>query len=219
MFKDRFEAGKELAEALRHYRNLDCIIVAVPRGGVQTGYAVAKQLGLPLEVVPAKKMGYPNHKEFAIGAVNLNDHIRDWTQGLEEAYIEREITIIRELLRKRQEMYCGGRQPENLESRIAIIVDDGIATGNTLMSSIKLIKKSKPRRVVVGVPVVSLKTRRRFEEPGLVDEFICLFTPDNFHTVGQFYETFKEVTDEEVVGLLWEANHRIKKQGEKAPAL
>ncbi|MEZ4934299.1 MAG: phosphoribosyltransferase family protein [Saprospiraceae bacterium] len=211
MFKNRFEAGKELAQALQHYQHQDCVVVAVPRGGVVTGYAVAKQLGLPLEVVLSKKLGHPTQKEFAIGAVNLDEHILDWTQGVMDSYIEHEIASMRDLLRKRKEMYYGNRQPENLEGRIAIIVDDGIATGNTILASIRLIRRNKPLRIVVAVPVAPAETKLRFDETGWVDEFVCLLSPANFHAVGQFYEIFEEVTDEEIVGLLQEANQWTNK--------
>lgn len=205
MFKDRFDAGRQLAKALQHYKNRDGVILAVPRGGVEIGYVVAKELDLPLEIVLSKKIGHPHHSEFAIGAVSLEGRVVTERSDVSEEYIEKETERLRKLLRERQKKYYGDRQPANMEDKIVIVVDDGIATGNTLLSTVDLIRHHKPRWVVVAIPVAPPESLHHIEEAKGVDEVVCLLTPRDFYAVGQFYEHFDQVEDEEVVRLLHEA--------------
>lgn len=210
MFKDRFEAGKLLAEKLQHYKNQNAVVVAIPRGGMETGYVVARELNLPLEVVLSKKLGHPRQKEYAIGAVSLESRIVTDVSGVTREYIETETDRIRELLRERYRFYYRDRRPLNLQDRIIIVVDDGIATGNTLLSTIELLRKSRPRRIVIAVPVSS---RRALQKLGAVaDEIVCLLAPEDFFAVGEFYGEFRQVSDEEVVEWL----ERARRPAEEA---
>lgn len=204
MFKDRLDAGKQLAKALRHYKNRDGVILAVPRGGVEIGYVLAKELDLPLEVVLSKKIGHPHQPEFAIGAVSLESRIVNERPDVSEEYIEKETNRLRQLLRERYKSYYGDRQPLSLEDKIVIVVDDGIATGNTLLSTVELVRHHRPRWVVVAIPVAPPDSLRHIEQAKGVDEVVCLLAPRDFYAVGQFYENFEQVEDEEVVRLLKE---------------
>ncbi len=210
LFKDRFEAGQELAKKLQHFKNKNGIVVAIPRGGIQTGYAVAMALDLPLEVVLTKKLGHPAHKEFAIGAVSMDDRIITSRYEVTDEYIEQETHRIRDVLKDRHDLYYPNRQPMSFTDHIVIIVDDGVATGSTLLATIELIKKSRPAKIVVAVPVSSPRALEKLE--ATVDEVICLWAPEKFMAVGQHYASFAQVSDAEVVELL-EAAHE-KKQGE-----
>lgn len=214
MFKDRFDAGRQLAKALQHYKNRDGVILAVPRGGVEIGYAVARELELPLEIVLSKKIGHPHHSEFAIGAVSLEGRVVTERSDVSEEYIEKETGRLRRLLRDRFRKYYGDRKPLSMEDKIVIVVDDGIATGNTLLSTIELIRHHNPRQVVVAIPVAPPDSLRHIREAKGVDEVICLLTPRDFYAVGQFYETFDQVEDEEVIRLLHDA-WKARSHGDK----
>jgi putative phosphoribosyl transferase len=210
MFKDRFDAGKQLAKALQHYKNRDGVILAVPRGGVEVGYVVAKELELPLEIVLSKKIGHPHHSEFAIGAVSLEGRVVTERADVSEEYIEQETERLRHMLRERYKKYCGERKPASLEDKIVIVVDDGIATGNTLLSTVELIRHHNPRWVVVAIPVAAPDSLHHIEEAKGVDEVVCLLSPRDFYAVGQFYENFDQVEDKEVIRLLhevWQSRH------------
>lgn len=204
MFKDRFDAGRQLAKALQHYKNRDGVVLAVPRGGVEIGYVLARELDLPLEVVLSKKIGHPNQPEFAIGAVSLESRIVNERPDVSEEYIEKETNRLRQLLRERYKSYYGDRQPLSLEDKIVIVVDDGIATGNTLLSTVELVRHHRPRWVVVAIPVAPPDSLRHIEQAKGVDEVVCLLAPRDFYAVGQFYENFDQVEDEEVRRLLKE---------------
>ncbi|MEY3194824.1 MAG: hypothetical protein RIQ78_921 [Bacteroidota bacterium] len=204
MFRDRFDAGRQLAKKLRHYRNRDGVILAVPRGGVEVGYMVAKELGLPLEVVLSKKISHPTNPEFAIGAVSLEGIVFSKRPDVSDNYIEKEVVRLRQMLRDRYKKYCGDRKPVGLEGKIVIIVDDGIATGNTLLSTVELVRKHHPQRVVVAIPVAPPDSLNNVGLAEGVDEVVCLLTPNNFYAVGQFYENFDQVRDDQVMRLLQE---------------
>jgi len=204
MFNDRYDAGLQLANLLRHYKNRDGVVLAVPRGGIEVGYVVAKELGLPLEVVLSKKIGHPAHPEFAIGAVSLEGRVVTERPDVSKEYIEEETERLRRLLRERYKMYYGDRKPVNMEDKIVIVVDDGIATGNTLLSTVELVRHHRPRWVVVAIPVAPPDSLRKLREADGVDEVVCVLSPRDFYAVGQFYEHFDQVEDEEVKRLLEE---------------
>lgn len=218
MFKDRFDAGRKLAKALQHYKNRDGVVLAVPRGGVEIGYMVAKELDLPLEIVLSKKIGHPQHSEFAIGAVSLEGRVVADRSDVSHEYIEEETERLRQLLRERYKMYYGDRKPANLEDKIVIVVDDGIATGNTLLSTVELIRHHHPSWVVVAIPVAPPDSLRHVKEAKGVDEVVCLLAPRDFYAVGQFYEDFDQVEDAEVVRLLKEV-WGMKTPGEKSSTM
>ena len=186
------------------YKNSkDVVVVAIPRGGVPVGYEIAKKLNLPLEIVLSKKIGHPFNKEYAIGAVTLKSKsLNEFIEGVTAHYIESEIKRIREVLTNRYKLYYGDRIPMNLQNKTVIVVDDGVATGRTLLSSIDLIKKENPANIVVALPVSSIAAFNTINELPIVKETICLLTPKNFRAVGQFYKDFRQVSDEEVIQLL-----------------
>ncbi len=204
MFENRYDAGLQLANLLRHYKNRDGVVLAVPRGGVEIGYVVAKELGLPLEIVLSKKIGHPAHPEFAIGAVSLEGRVVTERPDVSEEYIEEETERLRRLLRERYKMYYGDRKPVSLEDKIVIVVDDGIATGNTLLSTVELVRHHRPRRVVVAIPVAPPDSLRKLRDADGVDEVVCALSPRDFYAVGQYYENFDQVEDAEVKRLLEE---------------
>lgn len=205
MFKDRIEAAIQLSEALIQFKKEDVVVLAIPRGGLPLGSIVAKKLQSPLDVVLTKKIGHPYQKEYAIGAVSLENIILSDAIGVTKNYIEEEIQRIRQKLKKRQNQYYKNRSPENLKNKTVIIVDDGIATGNTILVTAELIKKQQPKKIVVAVPVSSKSAIRKIRSSSNVDEIICLHTPSSFRAVGQFYEEFYQVSDKEAIQLLEES--------------
>jgi len=207
-FIDRYDAAMQLAPLLEKYREEKGVILAVPRGGVPLGYYLARHFGFPLDLLMAKKLGHPGNKEFAIGAVSTEESIVEETRGVPEQYIEEETQRIREQLKKRYKKFMGDREPIDIKGKIVIVVDDGIATGRTILSTIKLLRKKEPEKIVVAVPVSSGEAAKRIKE--VVDDFICLHTPYPFYGVGNFYDDFSQVEDEEVLQLLNELNDRKK---------
>lgn len=209
MFKNREEAGRLLYKELLEYKDKkDAIIVTIPRGGLPIGYTLAKQLNLPLEITLSKKIGHPYNKEYAIGAVTLEDKILSRAASqVSEDYIDEETIKIRQLLKERFKQYYGTDKPISLKGKTVIIVDDGVATGNTLISSIQLIEKQQPAKIVVALPVASKSALKRIRDLILVENTICLDAPENFRAVGQFYNEFNQVNDKEVIELLRKANN------------
>lgn len=197
MFQNRIEAGLLLAAKLRKYKNDPGIVLAVPRGGVPVAYAVAKELGFPIEVILTKKIGHPMNKEYAIGAASLTDYFILPHENISEEYIQQEVEKIRTRLKEMYKIFMGDREPENLKGKTAIVIDDGIATGNTLMGTINVLRKSKPGKIVIAVPVASKSAVNKLSSE--VDEVIALLIPEEFYGVGAFYEDFEQVSDEEVM--------------------
>lgn len=199
VFKDRIEAAHLLAGKLEGYKEKDALILAIPRGGVPLGYIIAKHLHLPMEVVLSKKIGHPLHKEFAIGAVTLKSQVlSEAAKDVSKSYIEEETKKIRTLLTKRYQDYYGHKKPQALKDKILIIVDDGIATGNTIISTIEMLHEEQPKKIVVAIPVSSKSALQKLKNTPFVDEVICLSTPFNFRAVGEFYKDFDQVDDVEV---------------------
>ena len=208
MFTNREAAGKLLASKLINYKdNKEVVIVAIPRGGVPVGYEISNKLNVPLEIVLSKKIGHPFNKEYAIGAVTIeNSILSDAADEVSPVYIYDETEQMRALLKQRHQLYYGDKKPLPLKDKIVILVDDGIATGNTIISCIQLIQFQKPSRMIVALPVAPNDSLRKIREMTQVNEVICLSAPVNFQSVGQFYEEFDQVNDNEVVALLKKAN-------------
>ncbi|MBT8210150.1 MAG: phosphoribosyltransferase [Eudoraea sp.] len=202
MYENRTDAGKQLAEQLRPFIGQDIVVLAIPRGGLPVGAEVAAVLNAPLDVVLTKKIGHPHHKEYAIGAVSMDGVILSDTETIPEDYIIEETARIREVLRARHGQYYRNRNPLPLKDKVVIIVDDGIATGNTLIATVQLVAKQKPSRIIVGIPVAPRSAVQRLEAMPEVDEVVCLATPLNFMAVGQFYLHFYQVSDKEAITIL-----------------
>ena len=220
-FKNRTEAGRQLAVRLLKYKDEAPVVLALPRGGVPVGYEVALALDAPLDVIVVRKLGAPMQPELGIGAVVDGDHPQsvlneDVMQMLNvsDEYLKREVEVELHEIRRRQERYRGGRRPEVLKDRTVIVVDDGIATGGSMRAALRGVRRAQPKRLVLAVPVAPPDTLASLR--GEVDALVCLSSPAFFHAVGQFYDDFAQTTDEEVVRLL-DAARRRKAPGE-APA-
>ena len=205
ILKDRIEAGMLLSEKLMKYQNSDTVVLAVPRGGVPVGYVIAKRLNLPLDIVLSKKIPHPLNKEFAIGAVSLDSMIIDEHLDIPKNYINEEIIRLQKSLQEKYKLYMGDREPIAIKGKNIIVVDDGIATGNTLMASIAMLHKRKPEKIIVAIPVLPKDVVEKFEK--IADELVYLIAPEYFRGVGGFYEKFDQVEDEEVIKELSEMNY------------
>jgi predicted phosphoribosyltransferase len=204
MFRNREEAAEQLAERLQHYRGRHPLVLAIPRGGVPMGRIVADRLDGELDIVLVRKIGAPGNPEFAIGSVDETGHIELGEvadrYGISQEYIDEEAERQLDRLRERRRLY--GRKPTHAEGRVTILVDDGIATGATLLAALRSVKAQSPERLVVAVGVAPPQTAERIR--GEVDELVCLDTPADFMAVGQFYRDFRQVEDDEVIRLLQE---------------
>ncbi len=204
IFKDRLEAGLLLSEKLQRYKNTNSVVLAIPRGGVPVAHEVAKSLDLPLDIVLSKKIGHPSNKEFAIGAVSLDSIITDKRMDVSNEYIEKETLRLKELLQKKHKLYRGNREPIDIAGKNVIVVDDGIATGNTLLVTLEMLRRKNPAKIIVAVPVLPYDTLKTFEEN--TDDFIYLIASRSFRGVGGFYENFDQVQDDEVMSMLRDTN-------------
>ena len=197
MYYDRIDAGLILANELMEYKGEPGVVLAVPRGGVPIAYYVAVQLDFVLDLLLTKKIGHPTNKEYAIGAVSLYDRYVVHHEGVSQEYINQETEKIREKLKEMYEKFMDDKEPADITGKTVIIVDDGIATGNTLLSTIRMLKKSNPAKIIIAVPVASKHALEKLK--GLVDKVICPLVPDSFYGVGAFYKNFDQVSDEEVM--------------------
>ena len=204
VFADRIDAAKRLAAALADYRGKNPLVLAIPRGAVQMGRSIADELAGELDVVLVRKLRAPGSPEFAVGAIDetgwayIAPHAH--SAGATDKYLERERREQLELLRRRRVLYTPEREPIDAAGRIAMIVDDGLATGATMIAALHAVRAKAPAKLLCAVPVASpdsLELVRPY-----ADELICLEAPEHFYAVGQFYRSFPQVEDEEVVALL-----------------
>src|SRR6266478_9224176 len=211
-FPNRLEAGRILAENLDKYAGReDVIVLGLPRGGVPVAYEVAKCLGAPLDVFIVRKLGVPGFEELAAGAIAsggvrvLNEDVMRAIPHADQAI---EVVTARETaeLQRREQVYREGRPAPELRDRIAILVDDGLATGATMRAAVKALRQRGAAKIVVAVPVGPPDTCREFEDQA--DEVICASAPEFFQAVGQYYEDFSQTSDEEVRELLARAAQR-----------
>lgn len=203
LFRDRDEAGAALARALAGYRGADAVVYGLPRGGAVVATVVASALGLPLDLVFARKLGHPYRPEYAIGAVtDAGDLVLDEREAasLPADWLAHEKPAQIEAARCRRRTCLGGRAPLPVKGKIALVVDDGIATGNTIKAAVRAIRRLAPARIVVAAPVAPPDVMTRLA--GVADEIVVLYTPVKFVTVNQFYREFPPVGDVEVLAAL-----------------
>jgi putative phosphoribosyl transferase len=205
LFYDRTDAGRRLAKLLKRRIQGPCIVLAIPRGGVVVGYEVAKELGCPLDVVISRKVGAPAQPELAVGAVAedgavfVEEEIAGLV-GVSRDYVERRAREELREVRRRAEEYRGGREMPDLSGKTVILVDDGLATGLTMMAAVHMARNKGAEKVVVAVPVSPPETVAKLRRHA--DEVICLETPTNFYAIGQFYDRFDQLTDDETNSIL-----------------
>jgi predicted phosphoribosyltransferase len=205
-FPNRIEAGRRLARELGPFRNReDVLVLALPRGGVPVGAEVAEALGAPLDVFLVRKLGVPGHEELAMGAIAsggvriLNEEVIGYLR-LSRPAVEEVTAHERRELERRERRYRHGREPLDPAGKTVLLVDDGLATGSSMLAAVEALRKQKPARIVVAVPVAPPATVRKLA--ARADEVVCVATPEPFDAVGNFYDDFSQTTDEEVCALL-----------------
>ncbi|MBI3570918.1 MAG: phosphoribosyl transferase [Gammaproteobacteria bacterium] len=203
-FRNRTDAGRKLAQALKKYQNQDGVVYALPRGGVVLGAIVARDLRMPLDLLIPRKIGHPIQPEYAICAVVENGEMvcnQQEIARVDPQWFRQEVEAERNEARRRRESYLGARAPAPVEGKTAIVVDDGIATGLTMEVAIRDARRRKPARLVVAVPVAPPDTVERLSRE--VDEFVVLDRSLYYlGAVGAYYDSFYQVTDEEVIAML-----------------
>ena len=205
-FRNRTDAGRQLAEKLAAYANRpDVLVLALPRGGVRVAFELARAFGAPLDVFLVRKLGVPGYEELAMGAVAtggvrvLNDEI---VRGLGISEHEIDAVVARELreLSRRDRLYRGDRPPSDVAGRTVILVDDGLATGATMRAAVQALRQQQPGRIVAAVPTASPDTCQVLKAEA--DDVICAIPPEPFFAVGHWYDDFTQTTDDEVRELL-----------------
>lgn len=204
-FKDRTDAGQKLAKALLKYKGIKNVVVyALPRGGAVTGKEVAEKLGCPLDLLIVKKISHPFSEEYAIGAISekgtaVFNEIE--LQSTDKKWLEHEIEKKKAEAKKRSELYFKNKKQIDPKGKIAIIVDDGIATGLTMKAAIKDIRATKPEKIIIAVPVAPKDFADSIKNEA--DEFIAVIIPEDYlGAVGEYYDNFNEVTDQDVLNLI-----------------
>lgn len=214
MFANRVDAGRQLAARLQHYRKHgDVLVLGLPRGGVPVAYEVAQALTAELDVLIVRKLGVPFHPELAMGAiasgggVALNDDVlaaaRVTTVQFEQVRKAEEME-----LQRRERAFRGTRRPIVVNGRVVIVVDDGLATGASMRAALTALRALNPARLVVAVPVAPSSAEERLAD--VCDEFVCVESPENFAAVGQFYQDFRQTSDDEVRELLGRTDIDVK---------
>jgi putative phosphoribosyl transferase len=214
-FVDRNDAGKRLASALKNLSRKKGIVLAIPRGGVVIGYVITKTLNLPLDVIIPRKIGSPKNPELAIGAVaedgtTILDQKLIKYLGVSREYIKEELERQKQEINRRLKFYRQDTSYPNLKGLDVIVVDDGVATGSTMKAALASVKNRGAASITVAVPVGPPSTIEELQK--MADLVICLYTPEFFQAIGEFYEDFSQTSDEEVIGLLLENKLKIDKK-------
>lgn len=216
-FSNRIDAGQRLAVALKEYNFVEGLVLAIPRGGVVVGFEVADMLGLPLDVIIPRKIGAPGNPELAIGAMTedgtaiLDENLMTYL-NVPQDYVERESETQKLEILRRMRLYRQNEPYPNLAQREVIVVDDGIATGATMKAALASVKNRGAKSVTAAVPVGPPSTIEELKS--LADRVVCLFMPESFYAIGEFYDDFAQTSDTEVVDLLM----RSRKQHALKPA-
>ncbi|HEY0183218.1 MAG TPA: phosphoribosyltransferase family protein [Rhodopila sp.] len=212
LFSDRRDAGRQLAERLAMLKLRDPVVLALPRGGIPVGFEVAQALAAPLDLLLVRKLGAPFEEELAIGALTdgtgpelVTDARLVADLHVSASYLEEAKAKALQEIERRRQVYLGDRSPVDLAGRTAIVVDDGIATGATMLAALRGTRRRKPAQVVLAVPVATDHALRRLRHEA--DQTVCLHVPEVFPAVGQFYDRFPQLRDKEVIALLDRARH------------
>lgn len=204
-FSDRKDAGKQLASALTDFSFKEGMVLAIPRGGVVVGYEIASALNFKLDVIVPRKIGTPDNPELAIGAVTedgtmiLDDSLIMYL-GVSNDYIYQESERQKQEIRRRQNFYRQGVSEPEIKDKNVIVVDDGIATGYTMKAALASVRNRGAATLTVAIPVGPPSTIKELKHQA--DNIVCLYTPEYFQAIGQFYSDFSQTTDEEVIELL-----------------
>ena len=215
IFIDRKDAAQKLIPKLQEYKEKNqAIVIALPRGGVVLAYEISRELKLPLNLIISKKIGAPFNQEFAIGAITeygepfLDENmIKEY--DISSQYIEQEIEKKLKEIDRRIKLYRKNLPPLNLQDKTVLLVDDGIATGTTMLATIKAVKEKNPKKIIVIIPVIAPNSILKIEKE--VDQMIFLDASKSFGAVGEFYEHFEQVDDSEVIKLLKKVYGKIWK--------
>jgi len=205
-FQDRVEAGQALAKALAAYKGRkDVLLFALPRGGVPVAHEVAKALSLPLDIWLVRKLGMPGQEEFALGAIALGgvryinpEYVA--MGGISQKSLEQVIAKEEAELQRRNDLYRQGKPLPQMKEKTVIVIDDGLATGATMRAAVESLRQLQAKRIIVAVPVGSSSARQ--DLASLADEVVCLYAPEPFYGVGQWYRDFSQTSDEEVQAIL-----------------
>ena len=213
IFKNRLEAGQKLAEKLIKYKDQkNILVIGLPRGGLILAQEIAKKINSPLDIVVPRKIGAPNNPEFAIGAITeegepfLNEDIIDYYK-ISKEYIAQEIAQEKKEAQRRLKVYRGGKKAISYKDKIIILVDDGIATGSTMLAALAFLKKKKVKKIIVAVPVLAKDTIKIIKKEA--EELIYLEAPLLFRAIGAFYREFTQTTDQEVIEIM--KNYNVPK--------
>ena len=215
VFRNREEAAILLERKLRDYEGRkDAIILAIPRGGVVVGHYISKHLKIPMDIIITKKIPHPENEEVAIGAVGADvayidkDALVEY--GIPQEYVDESVRETKNSIKFRYERYRKGTPQQKLTNKTVILIDDGIATGHTIIAAIKSIKKQKPKKIIIATPVGHPGTIKQLKK--MVDEVVCLTTPDNFVAIGQFYSEFEQLNDQQAMDYLKTSYVKNKKK-------
>jgi predicted phosphoribosyltransferase len=206
-FQDRTDAGKHLARRLKSYHGQDCVVLALPRGGVPVAAEVARALGAPLDLMLVRKIGVPMQPELAMGAIAegvppvivRNENVIELA-AVSDAEFEEVCQREQREIKRRRETYLAGRTPLDVAGRVAIVIDDGLATGATTRAALRAVRARKPKRIVLAVPVAPTDTLDAMQAEA--DEVICLESHEFFGAIGAYYRDFRQLSDGEVIHIL-----------------
>lgn len=206
-FADRSEAGRRLAERVRPLATRDPFVLALPRGGVPVGVELARRLGADFDVLMVRKIGLPGRPELGVGAITEDGHLLYDDLALARMRVPRQalagtVAAERDELDRRRRLYRGGRQVPRIADRDCVVVDDGVATGGTARAALRMVRRARPARVVLAVPVASPEAVALLREEA--DDLVVLSAPDNFRAVGEWYRDFDQISDQHVIELLAE---------------
>lgn len=206
LYKDRFDAARQLIPKLKKYKGgKNTILLAIPRGALVIGAVLRDELNIPLDIVVTKKISAPGNEEYAIGSVGPDGSIQTNLEvisayGIPQTYIDEEAKRLQHIIQRRYQEYRDNPIPPDLKGKIVIVIDDGIATGFTASAAIQSIRKQKPQKIILAIPVAASDSYEKLKKE--VDELICLEIRDDFYAVGQFYQIFEQVDDQKAKELL-----------------